>query len=290
MPSMERRSEHQAGAVSRARCRVVALSEAIVEEVVGEVRRGCVHSVFAAAANILFPGDVLLSLNANGALALPNGLCLSAPAGAYPFSSLRAGMTVLLGAQRLHIEAIGCSLDLSTCARWSPYLQRPPRLERVLVERNATRLRALLAADAQKRSGAFAGLLPPPTALTSVSALAEALCGQGPGLTPAGDDMLAGWMAAGWLLLGPRPEFLAACREIAAVAVQRTHLLSRAWLEYAARGAFALPVLALLEALASPEEARLMAAARAVLDLGASSGCDLLQGLLLFLDQPLLPW
>jgi Protein of unknown function (DUF2877) len=108
-------------------------------------------------------------------------------------------------------------------------------------------------------------------------------------LTPAGDDMLAGWMAIGWLLYGPEPEFLATCEQIMEVARRQTHLLSRCWLGYAAEGNVALPIVALLEALArepgGENDAQLELAAQAVLAMGATSGYDLISGILLGLEQ-----
>src|SRR5579863_1361206 len=100
--------------------RATSYSAAIANAVVGSPRRGVVHSVFSAAANIVFPRDFVLSLNAAVGPRMPNGLQLAgrAPARERPYNDslflqMRPGMHVLLGAQRLHIEAIDCSLDLS---------------------------------------------------------------------------------------------------------------------------------------------------------------------------------
>jgi hypothetical protein len=125
-----------------------------------------------------------------------------------------------------------------------------------------------------------------------ITRLAHYLCGRGVGLTPTGDDMLAGWMAVGWLLYGPEPAFLAACEQIMEVARRQTHLLSRCWLGYAAEGNVALPVVRLLEALVrepgTENNAQLELAAQAVLAMGATSGYDLISGVLLGLEQFLL--
>nr|BBH93977.1 hypothetical protein KTA_21760 [Thermogemmatispora argillosa] len=272
-------------------CSALAYSEAITEVIAGEVQRGEVHSVFSAAANLLFPNDFVLSLNAHDGVALPNGLRLSASRGAFPFSALRPGMPVLIGAWRLHIEDLQWTVDLSSCPRWRAQLRRPPRLEPVTVERNRERLRSMLLAPALVRSYEQQGhplLLLMRAALegkhqlpTEPAALAERLAGCGPGLTPAGDDLLVGWLAAGWWLRGPAADFLAVCARLVTAAAPRTHLLSRTWLTWAGRGYFALPLLELLESLAEENEARLLAQAQAVLALGASSGYDLLCGLVL---------
>src|SRR3989440_1705908 len=113
-----------------------------------------------------------------------------------------------------------------------------------------------------------------------VRSMAQYLCGRGVGLTPAGDDVLAGWMAVNWLLYGPLPCFLEACQQIVTVAKQQTHLLSQCWLGYAAAGNVAMPIKALLDALTKEDDIQLAAALQAVLSMGATSGHDLMQGIL----------
>src|SRR5437588_215914 len=116
--------------------RATAYSACLAAAVCGAPQRGVVHSVFAAAANIAFPRGCVLSLNCASAPRMPNGVQLSAPAGAFPFSALRPGMPVLLGAQRLHTEAISCSLDLSMCDQWDAHIQRPEYIDMTVVKRN----------------------------------------------------------------------------------------------------------------------------------------------------------
>ncbi len=304
-----------------------------------------VHSVFDAAANIVFVDGFVLSLNASSSARMPNGLQLSASPGSFPFSALRAGMPVLLGAYRLHIEALDCSLDLSSCSRWNPHIERPEGLDRGIIKRNGERIAERVwngtvpvgARGRAERSGGLAlalvsrpiwpflfdaptttgsmgdegdswhrddeGRASAPTAPLllsrpyerivalaeayheSVLEMAEYLCGRGVGLTPAGDDMLAGWMAINWLLHGPQPAFLEACRQIVEVARRRTHLLSQCWLGYAAQGDVAMPVKALLETMTREDDQELDAAIDAVLSMGATSGHDLIQGILLGLGD-----
>jgi hypothetical protein len=241
-------------------------------------RRGVVHSAFAAAANLVFPDDIVISLNADvqpsdrspGVLpfpGMPNGIQVAV----FPFAVLRPGMPALLGAGRLVIDAIDCSLDLSTCPRWNARIARPASLNVDIVRKNA----AWLAREYLTGAGNY------DTAM-SVAEMARALCGRGPGLTPAGDDMLVGWMAINWLLYGPDDaRLLAACEEILAVARRQTHVLSRCWLGYAARGCVALPVGALLAALTGYDERQLAAAAQVVLSMGATSGHHLVRGIVM---------
>lgn len=266
----------------------LACSERIVERLMGPPQRGLVHSAFSSAANLLFAGDFLLSLNASPSavqpastalekgLLMPNGLLLSAPAGAWPFSQLKAGMSAILGAGWLVLETLPCSLECAACPRWNPRIQRPPILDLGLLLANARRLAAMCQPSIE---------LPVGIDGADILTLAAHLCGRGPGLTPSGDDFLAGWLAAGWLLYGPLPAFLEIAQHIVKLARQRTHLLSQCWLSYAAAGDIASPVNRLLAALHSPDQHQLQSTARAVLALGATSGHDLVHGILYALNQ-----
>src|SRR5437868_5858857 len=239
----------------------------------GVAQRGVIHSVFPAAANIIFPGGFVLSLNAITSPRMPNGLQLSALPGTFPFPVLRAGMPVLFGAQRLLIEAVDCSLDLSSCTQWNPHIERPSQLDMEIVERNKEWLLEHVPWLPVWGTGnhAYCG---------SVRCMAQFLCGRGVGLTPTGDDILAGWMAVNWLLYGPSAWLLEACQEVVTVAKQQTHLLSQCWLGYAAAGNVAMPIKALLDALTKEDDIQLAAAMQAVLSMGATSGHDLMQGIL----------
>src|SRR5207248_6542326 len=114
----------------------------------------------------------------------------------------------------------------------------------------------------------------------SVRCMAQFLCGRGVGLTPTGDDILAGWMAVNWLLYGPSAWLLEACQEVVTVAKQQTHLLSQCWLGYASAGNVAMPIKVLLDALTKEDDVQLAAAMQAVLSMGATSGHDLIEGIL----------
>src|SRR5579872_6303950 len=144
---------------------VISYSTCIAASAMHVPLRGIIHSVFNAAANIVFPfpgcapplhvfsgypyrggahpgGDspdqdgFVLSLNAASTPRMPNGIQLSSPAGGFPFSALHPGMPVIFGAQRLHIEAIDCSLDLSQSPQWNPHIQRPVQLDMTIVRQN----------------------------------------------------------------------------------------------------------------------------------------------------------
>lgn len=99
--------------------------------------------------------------------------------------------------------------------------------------------------------------------------------GRGGGLTPVGDDMLAGIMLVAAADRSRRP----ALRQLARQA--RTSDLSRAFLEWAARGSSIEPAHAVLEAAASDDRTGLARAAETLARVGASSGRALLAGLAL---------
>jgi hypothetical protein len=116
------------------------------------------------------------------------------------------------------------------------------------------------------------GRMPPLDALTVIAA---ALGGLGPGLTPAGDDLLSGILFAVRALNGPtvEPALLAVARSV------QTSDLAAALLEAAADGYHIEPVHDLMTAAATGDQ---KAAARAAADLdrfGSSSGADIAHGL-----------
>jgi hypothetical protein len=110
-----------------------------------------------------------------------------------------------------------------------------------------------------------------------LDALAARLGGRGPGLTPAGDDVLAGIV----LTLHARGFDEARLRR--AVEAVRTTDLARAYLLWCARGQCIAPAHDVLRAVAHRDAGALAEAAARLAGLGASSGTDLLLGLQLAL-------
>ena len=259
--------------------RASAYSECIAAAVRGIPQRGVVHSAFATAANLLFANDFMLSLNTADAPRMPNGVQLSTSSDTAFFASLRPGMPVLLGAERLVIEAIDCSLALSLCQQWNPHIERPEELDVEVVRRSGERLRRMI--EAAHISTRYSMSVRYHERGLDVPTMAQYLCGRGRGLTPSGDDMLVGWMAVQWLLHGSTFAVREACQQIMAVAQRQTHVLSQCWLGYAAEGNVAWPLKALLEAMSQEDEGQLEQAVQEVLSMGATSGYDVLQGVLL---------
>jgi hypothetical protein len=105
------------------------------------------------------------------------------------------------------------------------------------------------------------------------------LVGRGPGLTPLGDDLVAGWLAALHLADGPPPPVIAAVRSL----LPRTTTVSAALLEAGLAGEAADPVRHHLAALGTDAEA---ATRRALLAVGHTSGSGLLAGIHAALEGP----
>ncbi len=122
--------------------------------------------------------------------------------------------------------------------------------------------------------------------MPDLTGLAARLGGRGPGLTPAGDDVLAGVLLAARARCGPSAE-----PELSAVAASIcTTEPALAFLAWAARGQCIEPAHTVLLALTRRDEARAHAAATRLVTIGASSGAALLAGLRLGLGPPIIDW
>lgn len=114
-----------------------------------------------------------------------------------------------------------------------------------------------------------------------VGKVAARLAGLGEGLTPAGDDWLAGLLAWAWLA-HPQPQEVGAA--VSAAAEPRSTPLAAAFLRSAARGECDAAWQNLLTALTT-EHSNLDAAVCGVLAHGATSGADRLAGFLYPIDD-----
>jgi len=113
--------------------------------------------------------------------------------------------------------------------------------------------------------------------VTCLQDAAAHLAGLGTGLTPAGDDFLAGVMLWAWLT-HPAPGLL--CRALVEVAAPRTTTLSAAFLRAAARGECDANWHRLLAVLSTSGAAQLAPAVQQIMAHGATSGADMLAGFL----------
>ena len=276
---------------------------------------GAVHSVFANACNVRLDDGRLLCLLLPQLANLPHGIRIEAPQ--LDFSHhLRVGQRVGCRAGVLRLADAGLSIDLASARLWRSALPGPrvdlDRPESMLAWRIAwcalarherggleahdsgwadRRLPAIWPSDPLRRvvfrDALGLGRVARRLQADRAGAAIDRLIGLGPGLTPAGDDVIVGLLAGLWSAQGERPErlaFLASLNKAVLRAAAATNEISRAFLRHATAGSVAEP-LALLarriaEAAGMDEVER--AAARA-LAVGHSSGADGVLGLLLAL-------
>lgn len=255
-----------------------------------------VHSVFVRACNLETEAGELVTVVSPGSGNLPHGIRCAAP-----FARLRQGQAASLEGATLRVPAAGLVVDLTRAALWngtvaaaSPGLggaevQRALRdhapdqgiapalfpsgsprstLERAMLARMAQVLPVLARATETRDAGAV------------VSAL-SALVGLGPGLTPAGDDFIVGYLAALWSRACREPGIDALLRALAVPVGQMsmlTNAISRQMLRDAAQGQFAERLIEVVRCICDGGD--VAAAAVRALQVGHSSGADALCGLL----------
>jgi len=249
-------------------------------------------------AAYLTAGDDLLGLVAPDGVVLPNAVVPSA--GARPLASLHRGQRGRIGDGLLDIGA----LRVRVTRWWDPRPRLRPAARDVLGAAASD-----VAGDVVARWGDPPAALATPLAAVQLAligrdadaalAAAARLVGFGPGLTPAGDDVLCG-VLSGVQLLAPAAAAAdrhrastAAATDVAALAAEvgtavadlarhRTTAVSAALLRHAARGEVADPAASLLRALTGHGD--LVTATDQLLAVGSTSGRDLTLGLLAAVD------
>jgi Protein of unknown function (DUF2877) len=278
--------------------------------------RAVVRAVQRRGCHLAVEGGALLILSALEVPLAPNALAVDVGShGTLEDRGLRVGQVVALGVSAARHDARDRDADwlvaLGTASTWEPR----PRVHRVvahdLIDRVRT-TRATVVADGAGQSllpllwmvesgaeepGPRVARVARPAARrlcvgairrdeVSLTRAARGLAGLGPGLTPSGDDLLAGFIAA-WTLVGEAlGEGDCAARErltaaIMAGAARGASPLGRAWLEHARRGELLEPMTRFVGVFLGPAPGDLGAAARGALSVGASSGTDWMVGFLL---------
>jgi hypothetical protein len=263
--------------------------------------RGTVHSVFARVVNVLGDDRALWTLAARGLDDAPATVRIDVDA--FDAAGVRVGDAVVASADLVRIGD-RTAVTLGAATPWDARLPDYP-VDTATLRGNVALLRAEAAAWTLRHSstapGVSAGI-----ASTLLHAHgqrlgealahqdrdgarthARALLGLGPGLTPAGDDFLLGVFAIVNLPRGPFERMKPVCGEIVTEAPSRTNAISLAALAAAARGRVRESIQALLcEMAGGRREAASQALAR-VLAIGATSGGDIVAGLLCALDAAL---
>lgn len=202
----------------------------------------------------------------------PLHLRIAVPDWATMRAALHAGVPVDLRDGRLDVS--GWSLELSAAAAWRPApvdagrLREEGRLARAIISRHDLAGRCGIGAEDIEAASKSLDR-------SDLEEVAVRLGGRGPGLTPAGDDYLAGALVADAMLRPQRERY----REAVAAGVPTT-AVSRAFLEWAARGVSIDPLHRLLvdvSAACSPRAAEAVASLAAI---GGTSGAALAFGAL----------
>jgi hypothetical protein len=232
--------------------------------------------------------DVVGVLTSNAAR-LPLGCVLSRPSNGRPLVSVPSGAPAQVGGGRIVVG----DLVVSAAAWWEPRPRLPSTAPALLPEGVRELRTALYGEGMSPSSFALPGLPAGPSGplaalrgavrradLDAALRTAIRLVGLGPGLTPAGDDVLAGTVA-GLVLLG-HPEAARFGTAVHALAAGRTTELSRALLRHAAAGRVSGEFAAVLRGLVG--DGALTPALTALLATGSTSGRALAQGLCTAID------
>jgi len=298
--------------------RALRLSRAVDDLLAaGKSRVAIVHSVFRRVTNLRLDSGYLLSLSAPEVALAPNGVAIEMPADSTMTSvGLRPGQAATLSVLGLQILEACLHVTFAGAAHWEPR-PRARGADRSDLCSAALAARAMLIAE-----GGPDSLLPllwicdgpdmaePTDLVASAAALAallyagatrydpegvraasKGLAGLGPGLTPSGDDFLAGF-AASWVLtaeaLGvPVAEREWVASEILKGASASASELGLVWLVHSVRGEVAEPMGRFFASLLAGEPDALAPAMQGILALGATSGTDWLVGAVLGVEAVL---
>ncbi len=249
---------------------------------------GTVHSVFRGAVNLM-ADRALITVAADSAGGLPNGVLVHGNVD-YRAAGLAVGMRAVLDTERVRIPA--ADLEIVT-AHATPWSSRLPATDGARWSGRTMPAHGILRSAAGPLPGGLAMLPQGRRCLAEVgrsiargddagaALAARTLIGLGPGLTPSGDDALAGFEAALRALGHPSAGFLVAALDDVD---ERTTAVSAAMLRHAVRGEFGERVHRLLEALLDGPRDALPTAIRHAVAWGATSGADGVSGVLAGLD------
>lgn len=261
-----------------------------------------IHSVFTSAVNLrLVKGSRLITLVTIQEADLPQGIRLNSPEG-FTFEELRRGEQLTCQNGILHCETVPMAVDLRQAQRWKCNLSALARerndpsflVARQRVSKALNERWAQVGNDASTAASEMAKIIPNLiTATRKYDNLAAAdsvkgLVGLGPGLTPAGDDFLVGYLAGLWSSAGEKTDclrFLSHLRMVVIILSERTNDISRTYLHHAAHGQVSSRLVDLADAICRGANAdRLLAAAEASMRVGHLSGLEATTGLLMGLS------
>lgn len=261
--------------------------------VTGGPRCSTVLAAFPRALYLSVPGDgdaadsgeegvgqQVLAIVGAGALRLPCSIVL-APSIGLDLSTLAHGQEIIVGAGRVHLP--GATIKVARW--WQPprpqSIRKPMAAQIAALQRQLPQLPAAMTEPVRRLREATNNGTNDGHASSTPGRQARALVGLGPGLTPAGDDVLAALLVT--LSAGPTTARNLGTSIAATVlpgAETRTTALSAALLRHAARGD-GIPQLIDLVNVVGGDTRHAASALPALLDVGSSSGLALAHGVLL---------
>ena len=248
-----------------------------------------VLSAHRQVVNLMTPTGELLTLAAAAVGAGPFNILLDQwPSG---MMDLAPGLAVAMTASSLHVGVWRIDLEQATCRHpqpgWRQWAQAPAlaegiaALRRCLVNEPSWPLTRLLDRPTAHVLQARVGALRLASTTTAQADALAALIGLGPGLTPAGDDWLAGWLIR-WRLGAAHTDAADAVPPppLRTADLAGTTRLSQALLRAAHAGWVDAAWQDLLAALSRNDAGSIHQHARRILQHGATSGCAMLAGFL----------
>jgi len=259
-------------------------STAVAPLVQGAVRAARVVGVANRAAylQVGVPDGALVALVTQDAVRVPNAVVIFPRCGHAPFAAVRPGMVATMGGGRIRAG----QLQVAVAGTWAPGQPRFTHGARActragelagLIASTVPALPSYLSAPVSR----FADALAPADAdIEAVEHAVLGLLGLGPGLTPSGDDIIAGALVTLRAIAGASPALAVRADAVAQTVVSsapgRTSLVSADLLGHAAAGRCVPQLAALLAAL--DRGGSLDAPLCALLSVGHSSGGDLTRG------------
>ena len=292
-----------AGAFPLRRFVATRISQAVEPRLREPGAQGVVEGVHRSALNIRWGGEGLVTVAHESMGGLPNGILVDPPI-ALDQIGIALGMPVQGDGSALHVAGARIVIFLAGAASWSPAM---PVVGGLSMAARADRARRALEIGAAlvPRVGLgplLAGLVDQGQSVGSLGRAAARsvadvlvaltdgssdravtaavpLIGLGPGATPSGDDLLVG-LAAG-LAVTEHPMARPFAAGVARHAAGLTTSVAESYLFHAGRLEFAERVHVAATAILTGHETELGRAVTAALAWGASSGADLLVGLLI---------
>lgn len=265
-----------------------------------------IQSVFDSAVNLrLAREDRLITLLISERYELPQGIRIVDKT--LSLQSLTAGLRAASRGGILRFDSSPLTIDLRNASVWKCRVKglnadmgSPSALDarglvwKLLDETQRSRRADLVARDLFQAESArpLGRRLSRPVSVLVLSArqfdvdgavhAAEKIIGLGPGVTPSGDDILIGFLAALWSVAGNHDQQLSFIHSFGDALMQvakRTNEISRTYLYHASQGQFSSALSNLAEAFATGGD--VAAAARSAMSVGHSSGMDTVTGMLL---------